>query len=200
MKHSNNTLLLVITVFLLLSGTNIIAQTSEQKNVAQLPATIASTKSTASLFQNDGRCYYNITELNTGMGLGSRNTSYSSSFVGVTSMVGYAWNSSLMTGIGTGISAYYSGFFHIPLFADLRYLIGGKESKPFLALQGGLLLSDDQDVPHSRDYLNPSLGYLIPLKTHTALTVSAGIFNQWIMHVKDRRDTFFNVKVGLMFK
>jgi hypothetical protein len=199
MKHSFPFLLLIIS-FVLLSGTNIFAQTPEQKNAAQKPGTpLGSPNSYNSRDMENAPGFVNITDFSYASGLKETEVAYGSHFFGISTMEAYKWNASLLTGVGVGAN-FYNGGNHFPLFLDGRYLIGQKVSKAFLDLQAGYLLGKDKTFSHSRYYVNPSAGYSFSVKPKIMLNISVGVWAQWLASVADHRDSFIDLKLGLMFK
>ena len=153
--------------------------------------------------------FYSITEGHYGFGLEYKNTPFSHHYAGITSIFGWRSGSGLALGGGTGFMMYDFGLegqesgWMLPLIIDARYFIGKQKNKFFIMADGGFLFNFDNFKEHARYFLNPAIGIAIPLTRSTSLSFSAGLFTQYDYDFFGRdvgiRDTFVNMKLGLLF-
>jgi hypothetical protein len=142
--------------------------------------------------------YYNLTEVQYGFGLGLVNVPYSQYYAGISTINGFRLGGGLAFGVGVGYNKYNDGY-AVPLFADIRYFMGKQRVKFFFAVPGGFFLNFDDFKDYSRVFGNPSLGLIVPLARSTHLSFSAGLLTQYTISKPHNRDSFINMKLGLLF-
>ncbi len=196
MKPINVIYVLFVIFFVLLSQIRTSAQNIKKSNPAPKPSARLDSPQSFNA-RKQVKLYYSA-ELNLGIGLSNVNVPYSSRYIGFSAIAGYTWNNSFCTGIGAGYNWYNEGS-HFPIFADTRYIFGSTRTKPVLELQTGFLLKNDKDTGHHRYFINPSVGLVTPARGNLFFTVSAGLFTQRLIH-DGRRDSFANLKFGLLFR
>ncbi len=165
---------------------------------------------THKLFSTSGRPmsaltggWYNITEVQYGFGLAEIDVPFSHHYVGVSTAFGYLFGGKLGLGGGLGYNQYNDGY-TMPLFADVRYLMGKQRVKFFAAGDGGFYFNFKNFKDYSRVFANPSLGIIVPLAKSTNLSFSAGLLTMWDRDVLNNsgagyRDSYVNMKLGLLF-
>jgi hypothetical protein len=139
--------------------------------------------------------YYNLTELQYGFGLGLIDVPYSEHYVGIN---GYRFGNGLALGVGVGYNQYNDGY-AVPVYADIRYFMGKQRIKFFLAVPGGFFLNFDDFQNYSRVFGNPSAGLIVPLSKSLHLSFSAGLLTQYTITSPHNRDSFVNMRLGLLF-
>lgn len=125
------------------------------------------------------RGFFHATDLQLLIGESSGG-SYGYTNMSLQTVNGYAFNSHLMLGIGTGFDKY-GDFLVTPLYASVRGLIVERKTSPFYYLNGGwgfMWKPEDKDWLDYHDngggyHLQGGLGYQINMK-QSALTFSAG--------------------------
>ena len=142
--------------------------------------------------------YYNLTELQYGFGLGIIDVPYSHHYGGISTINGYLFGNGLALGVGVGYN-YYNDGYAVPLYADVRYFMGKQRVKFFLAVPGGFLMNFDNFKDYSRVFGNPSAGMIIPLTKSLHLSFSAGLLTQYTITKPHYRDSFVNMRLGLLF-
>jgi hypothetical protein len=152
-----------------------------------------------------GAGLYNITEGQYGIGLFVIDYPYSHYFAGATTALGWRFGSGFALGGGTGFLKYNEGY-TVPLYADMRYFLGGQKVKFFVAMPVGLLMNFDNFRDYSRIFGNPSVGLIVPVSGKTHLSFSTGLFTQIDREIFDNaefnapwHDSFINLKLGLLF-
>jgi hypothetical protein len=153
--------------------------------------------------------YYNVTEFNYGFGLERKDAPFADHFLGITTVNGWRFGNGFAIGGGVGFLSYGDYYddgldYLLPLYADARYFIGKQKNKFFVMLDGGILLNFEDFDDNSRYFANPGLGISIPLSQSTQLTFTAGLLTQYdfdyfVDKVEGYRDTFINMKLGLIF-
>ena len=147
--------------------------------------------------------FYNLTELQYGFGLAEVDVPFSNHYMGVSTINGYLFGGGLGLGVGVGFNQYNDGY-TIPLFGDIRYIMGKQRIKFFAAGEGGFLFNFENFKDYSRVFANPSLGILVPLTARTRLSFSAGLLTMWDRDLLNNsgagyRDSYINMKLGLLF-
>ena len=147
--------------------------------------------------------WYNLTEVQYGFGLAKINVPFSHHYAGVSTAFGYLFSGKLGIGAGLGYNQYNDGY-TIPIFADVRYLMGKQRVKFFAAGDGGFYLNFKNFKDYSRVFANPTLGIMVPLSKGTNLSFSAGLLTMWDRDVLNKsgagyRDSYVNMKLGLLF-
>jgi hypothetical protein len=142
--------------------------------------------------------YYNLTEVQYGFGLGLIDVPYSEHYAGISTINGYRFGNGLALGVGLGYNQYNDGY-TVPVFADIRYFMGKQRIKFFLALPGGFFLNFKDFEDYSRVFANPSAGLIVPLAKSLHLSFSAGLLTQYTITSPHYRDSFVNMKLGLLF-
>jgi hypothetical protein len=142
--------------------------------------------------------YYNLTELQYGFGLGVVDVPYSHHYGGISTINGYRFGNGLALGVGVGYN-YYNDGYAVPLYADVRYFMGKQRVKFFLAVPGGFFLNFENFQDYSRVFGNPSAGLIVPLAKSLHLSFSAGLLTQYTITAPHNRDSFVNMKLGLLF-
>jgi hypothetical protein len=142
--------------------------------------------------------YYNLTELQYGFGLGLVDVPYSDHYAGISTINGFRFGNGLALGVGVGYNQYNDGY-TVPLYADVRYFMGKQRVKFFLAIPGGFFLNFDDFQDYSRIFGNPSAGLIVPLSKSLHLSFSAGLLTQYTITQPHNRDSFVNMKLGLLF-
>ena len=142
--------------------------------------------------------YYNLTEVQYGFGLGEIDPPYSHHYVGISTINGFRFGNGLALGIGVGYNKYNGGY-TVPLFGDIRYFMGHQRVKFFAAVPGGFLVNFADFRDYSRVFGNPSLGLIVPLAKDLHLSFSAGLMTQYVISTPHRRDSFINMKLGILF-
>lgn len=152
-----------------------------------------------------GAGLYNITEVQYGIGLFIVDYPFAHHFAGATTAIGWKFGSGFALGGGTGFLRYNEGY-TIPLYADMRYFLGGQRVQFFFAMPAGFLLNFDNFRDYSRVFGNPSLGLIVPVSRNTHLSFSTGLFTQIDREIFDDsdfsapwHDSFINLKLGLLF-
>lgn len=142
--------------------------------------------------------YYNITELNYGWGLGLINVPFSQHQAGITTVNGWRFGNGIALGVGVGYLAYNNGY-TVPLYADARYFMGQQRVKFFVMGAGGVLMNFANFKDYSRVFANPGVGLTIPLAKTMHLSFSTGLYTQYILTTPHNRDSYINMKLGLLF-
>ena len=142
--------------------------------------------------------YYNLTEVQYGFGLGLVNVPYSNHYAGISTINGYRFGSGLALGVGVGYNQYNDGY-TVPVYADVRYFMGKQRVKFFLAVPGGFFLNFQDFDDYSRVFGNPSVGLIVPLAKSTHLSFSTGLLTQYTISKPHNRDSFINMRLGLLF-
>jgi len=147
--------------------------------------------------------YYNLTEIQYGFGLKEVNEPFSNHYMGISTINGYMLGGGLGLGVGVGYNQYNDGY-TVPIFGDVRYVLGKQRVKFFAAGEGGFMLNFKNFKDYSRVFVNPSLGIMVPLSAKTRLSFSAGLLTMWDRDLLNDsgagyRDSFVNMKLGLMF-
>jgi hypothetical protein len=147
---------------------------------------------------NDWRtAFYNITELNGGLGLSLTNVPYAKDYFGVTTVFGYQFSRRIKGGIGGGLEFHNEGML-IPLFLDGRFNFPMNEWVPFIGVAGGYDISPDNFKDQSRLFFNPSGGIRYIQKKDFSYTLSAGLMTQ--AGGAEYRSSFIMLKLGVEFK
>ena len=142
--------------------------------------------------------YFNLTEGHYGFGLGETSTPYADHFGGITTVNGWRFGGGFALGLGVGYLGYNDGWL-LPLYGDLRYYLGKQKNKFFLMLDGGALFDvENTNDEWFRTFGNLGGGITVPVAKNMHLSFSAGLMTQWV-NVLDRRDSFINMKLGLLF-
>lgn len=147
--------------------------------------------------------FYNLTELQYGFGLAEIDVPFSNHYMGISTINGYMFGGGLGLGVGVGYNQYNDGY-TVPLFGDIRYIMGKQRIKFFAAGEGGFLFNFENFKDYSRVFANPSLGILVPLTANTRLSFSAGLLTMWDRDLLNNsgagyRDSYVNMKLGLLF-
>lgn len=153
--------------------------------------------------------YYNLTELNYGLGLKDKGAPFADHFAGITTVNGMRFGGGLALGAGVGFFTYGDYLndgldYIVPLYADVRYFIGSQKNKFFVMVDGGVLLNFTDFDDNSRYFANPGFGISIPIAKKSVLSFTTGLFTQYDFdYFNDKeegyRDTFINMKLGLLF-
>ena len=148
---------------------------------------------------------YSHTEVQYGFGLYIIEPPFAHHVTGVTTALGWSYPGGFALGGGTGFLKYNDGY-TVPLYADLRYIIGKQKVKFFIAMQAGFLLNFDNFRDYSKVFANPSLGLTVPIFKETHISFSTGLFTQIDREIFDDasfdapwHDSFINLKLGLLF-
>ena len=142
--------------------------------------------------------YYNLTEVQYGFGLGLVDVPYSHHYAGISTINGYRFGSGLALGVGVGYNRYNDGY-AVPVYGDIRYFMGKERVKFFFAVPGGFLLNFADFRDYSRVFGNPSLGLIVPVAKSHNLSFSAGLLTQYTINKPHNRDSYVNMKLGLLF-
>ena len=142
--------------------------------------------------------YYNLTEVSYGFGLGMIAPPYSQYFAGISTVNGWRFGNGLALGIGVGYFKYNEGY-DVPLYLDPRFFMGRQRIKFFVAVPGGFLVNFKDFKDYSRVFGNPSVGLTVPLARSMHLSFSTGLFTQYTLSKPHNRDSFINMKLGLLF-
>lgn len=159
----------------------------------------------SSLTTNPNSGFSNITEIHYGAGLGKTTSGeYARQYYGFTSIFGYRLNihrvrkdRSINAGIGTGAFIYEAGML-VPLFLDIRYSLDFMKLSPFIFEDGGGLIKVDNPIDGSQMFINLGAGISRNISRHMAITLGGGLMMQ--MSVTNARDSFVNMRLGIMFK
>lgn len=153
---------------------------------------------------NPNSGYVNINELNYGYGLGALTGPYSKQYFGLTTMHGYQLNiyglhlnRSFLAGAGAGV-LFYEGGPLIPFYLDFRYMWNLKGISPFIYEDSGVLLNFEDLIAGAKMFINPGAGAKLKISGSLAASLGAGLFVQ--MGTNASRDSFVNLKVGVVFK
>ncbi|TFH48769.1 MAG: hypothetical protein E4G92_03000 [Bacteroidia bacterium] len=141
--------------------------------------------------------YYNLTEFNYGFGLVIKDTPFSNHLAGVTTVNGLRFGGGLALGVGVGYLQYNEGWL-LPLYGDARYYMGKQRVKFFVMGAGGALFDVEHSTEIFRTFVNPGGGLTVPLAKNFHLSFTVGLMTQWVSFF-DRRDSFINMKLGLLF-
>ena len=147
---------------------------------------------------------YSITEVHYGFGLAVVEPPFAHHYAGATTAIGWRLRGGLAVGGGTGFLKYNEGY-TVPLYADLRYLMGRQRVKFFFAMPAGFLFNFDNFRDNSKVFGNPSMGLIVPVFKNTHLSFSTGLFTQIDREIFDDpgfdgpwHDSFINLKLGLL--
>jgi len=148
---------------------------------------------------------YSHTVVQYGFGLYIIEPPFAHHVTGVTTALGWSYPGGFALGGGTGFLKYNDGY-TVPLYADLRYIIGKQKVKFFIAMPAGFLLNFDNFRDYSKVFANPSLGLTVPIFKETHISFSTGLFTQIDREIFDDpsfnapwHDSFINLKLGLLF-
>ncbi|HHV03360.1 MAG TPA: hypothetical protein PKE28_02025 [Bacteroidales bacterium] len=148
---------------------------------------------------------YSHTVVQYGFGLYIIEPPFAHHVTGVTTALGWSYPGGFALGGGTGFLKYNDGY-TVPLYADLRYIIGRQKVKFFIAMPAGFLLNFDNFRDYSKVFANPSLGLTVPIFKETHISFSTGLFTQIDREIFDDpsfnapwHDSFINLKLGLLF-
>ncbi len=142
--------------------------------------------------------FLNITELNGGIGLYDVSVPYSKRFYGVTTVNGLLLRNKIGIGLGLGAESYNDGW-QFPVYGDARYFFDLGYVSIFALGEGGVKLSIDDLKNKSHLFVSPGVGVALPLTPLSKIVISAGLLSQW--QLDDRhRDSFINLRVGMLFK
>jgi len=148
---------------------------------------------------------YSLTEVQYGFGLCIIEPPFAHHVTGVTTALGWSYPGGFALGGGAGFLKYNGGY-TIPIYADIRYFMGGRKVKFFVAMPAGFLLNFDNFRDYSRIFGNPSVGVTVPFLKSTQLSFSTGLFTQIDREIFDDpsfdapwHDSFINLKLGLLF-
>ncbi|HPT11078.1 MAG TPA: hypothetical protein PLP69_00510 [Bacteroidales bacterium] len=148
-----------------------------------------------SLKQEDVSGWFNNTELGGGYGLYLTDNPNAYYFYGVTTVNGYVINKHFLTGIGTGLNHYDSGWL-VPLYLDFRYTFPRGRYTPYIFADGGFQVDIEHFKLPNSVFMNPGVGVYKIITNRLAINMGAGLFVQQY----DFRSAFINLKVGLFFK
>jgi len=138
-----------------------------------------------------------INEVSFGAGMVSPEMPYSKSYFGLTTLLGYQANQTVMMGAGTGLFLYNDGFL-IPVYADIRFNLMQDNIIPYLSGSAGILMNPSDLDSGIRTFINPSAGLIYPTRKKISINTSVGAFIQ--MTKNTSRATFVNLKAGIMYK
>ena len=190
MKNFRFIIFLTITVLLVSSGGEIMAQRSSYNKWDRI------------IFRNNPpfrQRVFSLTEFNMGYGARYLDQDYEIRRTGISTMVGYRYSRAISVGLGTGVEAYNGGTM-VPLYAEGQiYMNKFSESsiKPFLTGAAGMLNQVSGNTTDIKVFANPSFGFLIPVTFRSSLSVSLGLYTQWAPD--QQRYSFINTKIGLLF-
>jgi len=142
--------------------------------------------------------YYNLTEVQYGFGLGLIDVPFSHHYAGISTVNGYRFGGGLALGVGVGYNRYNDGY-AVPLYADVRYFMGKQRVKFFVAVPGGFFVNFDNFEDYSRVFGNPSLGMIVPIAKNLHLSFSAGLLTQYTISKPHNRDSYANMRLGILF-
>jgi len=147
--------------------------------------------------------FYNLTELQYGFGLKEIDVPFSNHYMGISTINGYMFGGKLGLGVGVGYNQYNDGY-TVPVFGDVRYILGNQRVKFFAAGEGGFMLNFKNFKDYSRVFANPSLGIVVPLTAKSKLSFSAGLMTMWDRDLLNNsgagyRDSYINMKLGVLF-
>jgi hypothetical protein len=152
-----------------------------------------------------GGGFYNLTEVQYGVGLYVIDPPFARYFTGATTAFGRIFGGGFALGGGTGFLKYNDGY-TIPLYVDMRYFMGKQRIKFFVAFPAGFLMNFENFKDESRIFGNPSLGMIVPISKNIHLSFSAGLFTQIDREVFENsdfnaawHDSFVPIKLGLLF-
>lgn len=141
--------------------------------------------------------YYNLTEFNYGFGLADIGPAFAHHLSGVSMVNGMRLGNGLALGVGVGYYAYNDAK-SLPLYGDVRFYMGKQRVKFFVMADGGMLFNFDDFKDYTRFFANPGGGLTVPLAKNMNLSFTVGLFTQYVTNF-DRRDSFINMKLGLLF-
>ena len=141
--------------------------------------------------------YFNLVEGSYGFGLGEVGPPYAHHFWGASMVNGMRFSNGLALGIGIGYQGYNGGY-SMPLYGDARWYLGKQKNKFFVMGAGGVMFNFDDFSEYSRVFANPGVGMTIPVAKNMQLSVATGLYTQYVFDF-DRRDSFINLKLGLLF-
>jgi hypothetical protein len=147
--------------------------------------------------------YFNLTEGTYGWGLAETYAPFSERFAGITMVNGLRIGGGLAVGLGVGYQQYNEGWL-LPFYGDVRYYIGRQKNKFFAMASGGMLFNFEDFDDNSRVFFNPGGGITIPLTKSSNLSFAVGYYIQYDVDyfndkVEGYRDSFINMKLGLLF-
>ena len=139
-----------------------------------------------------------LNEFTFGAGMASQETPYSKSFFGVTTLLGYQANKTVMVGAATGLLYYYNDGLLIPVYADIRVNLMQDIIVPYLSGSGGILLNPSDLDSGIRTFINPAAGLMYSFKRNFSVNVSVGAFVQMASNTSSAN--FVNLKAGVTYK
>jgi hypothetical protein len=142
--------------------------------------------------------YFNVTELDAGIGLRDISVPYSKRFYGITTINGAMWQKRFGLGLGLGADSYNDGWL-IPVFGDARYYFDLGLVSIFAVADGGVKFSPKDFSNESRVFVSPGVGVALPLTLTSKIVFSTGLLSQWQLGEK-HRDSFINFRLGILFK
>jgi hypothetical protein len=121
--------------------------------------------------------YINYTEI----GISNQTTNFNNPDINYSfqTVNGILINQKTSIGIGIGKDMFFS-YNLIPLFLDLRWNLGNKKHGFFLNLSTGYLISNNNSLIKYSSFVNPQIGYRIPLIKSTELIFSLGLQYRYI--------------------
>lgn len=156
-------------------------------------------------YSRTGGGLYSLTEAQYGFGLYIVDYPFSHHYKGATSALGWRFGNGFALGGGAGFFKYNEGY-TVPLYADMRYFMGGQRVKFFFAFPAGFMLNFENFRDYSKVFGNPGLGLIVPVSKNTHLSFSAGLLTQIDREIFDDsdfnapwHDSFINLKLGLLF-
>ena len=141
--------------------------------------------------------YTLITELNSGMGLGTQEVPYSANQLGLTMVHGYHFTPYLLAGGGLGFQSYNEGTL-APLFVDLRYYFRMGVFNPFIMADAGGIFRLFGEETKGGSFIYPAVGIRLAIAYRTSLTLAAGWHAHWVQSDGDR-DSFVSIRAGIVF-
>jgi len=147
---------------------------------------------------NDWRAgFINVTELNSGLGLGLTDWAFSKNYFGITTVNGYQFARNVKGGIGVGLQVHNGGTL-IPVYIDGRFDFSSQEIIPFLSIDGGVALSPKDLNDQSRVFISPCFGIRYLTTRKLSVLGSIGLMTQ--AGGLEKRSSFVVFKIGFQFK
>jgi hypothetical protein len=141
--------------------------------------------------------FFNSTDINSGIGLGETEASYSKYFVGLSNVTGYQFARMMKAGIGLGVSSFNGGIL-FPAYAHVRYSFNTNSIVPFLYADGGYLFSFQDFSNESRPFFDGGAGVRFLVRERFSVNLSGGLLQHF--GGIDVKSTFVNLKAGIEFK
>jgi hypothetical protein len=150
-----------------------------------------------------GPGFVNITELTGAMAvtdtIGDRfgGHYFSDTYFGITNIFGYQINRNFFGGIGTGLYIYGDQL-QIPLFLEYKYSAYLRRITPFVYADGGAITAPADFRREMKIFINPGIGFSVPVSSKLECNFSAGFLVQTRSIVT--RAGYLNFRIGITYR